>query len=273
MKFYLFLFSLGILYLIQTRTTEKTSTKGKSKLRRGSSIMPKILKDKHKKLIVDIHNKYRNMVATGQTELGTKLPYATNMMQVYWYDLIAVKAQEHANKLSLQHSKRNARQTPFFKTGENIYQTFSTTGNYEKMDWERVIGAWFREIKTFESQGYSVDHYSVDGPKEIGHFTQLIWAVSYQIGCGVTRFTDGQNYNNLYVCQYGPVGNIVPAQIYNKSDKLECKCPEHSSCKNAKYNGLCCPEGACEQWMYYGVEVKGTEVTTKDRPSKVKHIA
>jgi len=47
-----------------------------------------------------------------------------------------------------------------------------------------------------------IDHGFVHG---IGHFTQMIWRDSKQLGCGVARCYLGTV--RLWVCRYAPTGN------------------------------------------------------------------
>jgi len=69
-----------------------------------------------------------------------------------------------------------------------------------------------------------------------GHFTQVLWANSYKVGCGFTAYVgaDGR-YNKFYVCNYGPGGNIIGDSMYQEGEPCT-QCPaEASSCDN----GLC----------------------------------
>merc|ERR1712133_292664 len=56
----------------------------------------------------------------------------------------------------------------------------------------------------------------------VGHFTQVVWGESYQIGCGFTFYYDEtkpQNpYAKLYICNYGPGGNFANEPIYEKEE-------------------------------------------------------
>ena len=123
----------------------------------------------------------------------------------------AATAQAYADTCNgLTHSPDNsAFRGP--NTGENIYvsagQPVSATA---------VVQAW---------EGESVDYShatnsSVNG-NVVGHYTQLVWANTTAVGCGVTlcainspfgNFNGGQY--NLVVCQYTPAGNFVGQSPY-----------------------------------------------------------
>ena len=48
----------------------------------------------------------------------------------------------------------------------------------------------------------------------IGHFTQVVWNNSVEIGCGVAKGTDNFVYG---VCNYSPPGNFIGAQNYQNN--------------------------------------------------------
>ena len=73
----------------------------------------------------------------------------------------------------------------------------------------------------------------------IGHYTQVVWAESYAIGCGIMRYNDTTfqpsfPYKQLYVCDYGPAGNYFGRPIYKVGDAAST-CPIGTSA----LDGLC----------------------------------
>lgn len=218
---------------------------------------PGLMTIDEKKIIVMTHNKLRNEIATGTNPIGPRLPYASNMVQMYYSDSIGAKAQEWANKCTFRHSKQSFRKQPQFKTGENLYRSTWFRGKPEK-NWQKVIESWFSEIKDFA--GKSVVSFSPNGPTT-GHFTQIIWANSYFVGCGFASYSSSPgSVTHLHVCQYGPVGNILGFEIYKASTEKGCKCPAELSCNNVTFPGLCCPAGHCNHnaIQFTGEPFKGT---------------
>ena len=193
-----------------------------------------------KKIIVQTHNKLRNDVALGLTK--PKLPFASNMIQMYYSDEIGTKAQQWTNNKKFKHSSSAYRRQPDYACGENIYMTWMSGGKPKK-NWERCIKSWYGEIK--DMGGKSVDNFASGGPVT-GHFTQTVWAHSYIVGCGFVQFDDDGWIAQLYVCQYGPVGNIMGMPIYNSSKQQGCQCEAGLTCANTTYPGLCCPKGKCK---------------------------
>lgn len=207
-----------------------------------------------KKIIIEEHNKYRNQIALKTNKIGPKLPFATNMIQMYYSMEIHERAQKHADKKKFKHSSKKFREQPDFACGENVYMMMSK-GRSPKKDWKRAIGVWFKEITRMK--GKSVDK---SAPGGTGHFTQLIWAHSYIIGCGHSQFTENGWITQLYVCQYGPVGNVWNRPIYKSSKSQTCNCDAGLVCENKDYPGLCCEKSKCKksELDWSGKPYKGT---------------
>ena len=253
-------FNTYLIYTIVVILTISTcsSTFVKNLLRaRSCNKDPGIMSVDDKKIILMSHNKLRNQIAIGTNPIGPRLPYAQNMVQMYYSDSIGAKAQAWANKCTFKHSKQNERKQPQFKTGENIYQSTWFGGKPEK-NWQKVIESWYSEINNFA--GKSVVSFSPNGPTT-GHFTQVIWANSYFVGCGYASYSNMVGtVTHLHVCQYGPIGNIMGFPIYKASTDKGCRCPAELSCNNVTFPGLCCPPGHCNHNSieFTGEPFKGT---------------
>ena len=50
----------------------------------------------------------------------------------------------------------------------------------------------------------------------VGHYTQIVWDDSVNIGCGVARCSGG--WGTIVVCQYGPGGNYTGNTPYGWVD-------------------------------------------------------
>jgi hypothetical protein len=193
-----------------------------------------------KELIVRCHNKLRNDVALQLTKY--KLPKASNMRQVYWDEEIAKKAQDHANKKVFNHSSSTYRKTKVFSyLGENLYS--SSSSGTPVVDWDRAINKWYNEIANYPKVSSSPKYISSGSGGEIGHFTQVIWAETYAIGCGVSTMSKG---SLLYVCEYGPGGNVRDKTIYQAGN---LNCPSGTS-KSSEFAGLCCLPNKCTSKQY-----------------------
>lgn len=62
-----------------------------------------------------------------------------------------------------------------------------------------AIDAWADEESDYD---YEKRKFST----EAGHFTQLVWKNTTAVGCGATDCDDN---GWLFVCEYGPAGNVI----------------------------------------------------------------
>ena len=109
-------------------------------------------------------------------------------------------AQEYAKKLAESnnfiHSGNKYNDKPL---GENIFMS-----NHFPISGKFTTDNWYNEIK----------NYNFDDPgfKEgIGHFTQLVWKSTLEVGFGIEVSTDGFYY---VVANFFPAGNINSPQYF-----------------------------------------------------------
>jgi pathogenesis-related protein 1 len=63
-----------------------------------------------------------------------------------------------------------------------------------------VVDAWGRE-----SADYDAVHNTCAANRQCGHYAQLVWATTREVGCGMSVCpTLGQ----VWVCNYRPAGNL-----------------------------------------------------------------
>jgi hypothetical protein len=60
-----------------------------------------------------------------------------------------------------------------------------------------------------------VDCYKKMHSDGCGHYTQVVWRTSTELGCGVAscKTQDGWN-QDIWICNYGPAGNIGGQKPY-----------------------------------------------------------
>ena len=122
--------------------------------------------------------------------------------------------------------------------GQNLYQSSSTRPGDLASEWSQAVGAWFSEISQFPAS--SVDRF-VFSPAT-GHYSQLVWATTSRVGCGVVEQVTGRFLTRLTVCNYGRAGNFISAPVYQSGPACS-SCPAGTSCSSA-YPGLCSEGGA-----------------------------
>lgn len=72
--------------------------------------------------------------------------------------------------------------------------------------WTDAVTAWYDENKDYD---YSNPGYS----SGTGHFTQVVWKSTSQLGCGVTKCSNGP----LYTCSYYVPGNVVGGNNFEEN--------------------------------------------------------
>ena len=201
--------------------------------------------------LLDAHNNFRRSVE----------PPATNMLKMSWDNDLEYLAIKWVEGCKWGHDSYIAKSVPgsFTSAGQNGY-----AGGLGNMT--GIVNAWHSEVKDF-IYGSDTNSYKRSGP--IGHYTAVVWAESYKLGCG-GAYCDGSGY---FFCNYGPPGNWankLPTP-YNKgtrsadclkddgglcdcgdmhcnSGKLDpktctCKCPARStSGPNCQWTGYKCED-------------------------------
>jgi uncharacterized protein YkwD len=105
-----------------------------------------------------------------------------------WSDELAAVAQAWADELARQGCAFEHSRT---KYGENL-----AGGTAGVLDAEATVEMWYREVDQYDfaKGGFSM---------ETGHFTQVVWKSTTQVGCGVVT-CGGMD---IIVCNYAPAGN------------------------------------------------------------------
>jgi hypothetical protein len=124
---------------------------------------------------------------------------ATPMPPLTWSPDVAAVAQAYAEQCVFQHSQGSY--------GENLY---ATTGGGTPQD---VVSSWVSEVADYD---YASN--SCAGGKACGHYTQVVWANSLNLGCGMAFCTVNSPFGSgpweMWVCNYDPPGNWVGEKPY-----------------------------------------------------------
>ncbi|GAU90104.1 hypothetical protein RvY_02573 [Ramazzottius varieornatus] len=165
-----------------------------------------------KDYIVDKHNCLRTLIT----------PTAANMLEMVWNNEVAAGAQQHADNCVFAHNSPSNRSTSQWSMGgQNLFQNGGTI----PMTWRNAIDAWFNEVYSC-TDGTAT---SCTTGAVIGHYTQVAWAKSWQIGCGA-RICAG---TVLFVCNYNPLGNYnQPIEPVYQTGPPCGACPSY--CKEGK---------------------------------------
>ncbi|XP_044311451.1 glioma pathogenesis-related protein 1-like [Varanus komodoensis] len=176
---------------------------------------------------VDNHNDFRSKVN----------PSASNMHRMTWDPALAKTAKAWAKKCHFDHNiylKIPKKVHPTFTpVGENIW-----IGSVPLFSVKGAITSWYDEVNhyTFQNRACSA---------VCGHYTQVVWATSYKVGCAViycSKITGSRSVSSgaYFLCNYGPAGNY-PMHPYKTGNPCsECrgeKCV-NNLCENAERDKL-----------------------------------
>ncbi|XP_027742589.1 glioma pathogenesis-related protein 1-like [Empidonax traillii] len=163
------------------------------------STLPDIEDPKFIEECVQTHNSYRSGVN----------PPASNMLYMSWDPDLAKTARGWAKKCLFKHNiylREPGKVHPKFSpVGENLW-----TGSLPAFTVKTAITSWYNEVRF-----YTYDTNKCRGV--CGHYTQVVWATSYKVGCAV-HFCPRVAYSPItnaahFICNYGPPGNY-PTRPY-----------------------------------------------------------
>lgn len=112
-----------------------------------------------------------------------------------WSDALAARAESWAQRLLARKEFVHTPKSPY---GQNL---FAITGGHAPPD--KVVAAWASEAKDY-------DYRSNSCRATCGHYTQIVWRDTREVGCGVARGARRE----VWVCEYSPHGNWVGKRPY-----------------------------------------------------------
>ncbi|XP_077982588.1 peptidase inhibitor 15-like [Glandiceps talaboti] len=159
--------------------------------------------------LLDRHNYHRSNVDN---------PTAADMIYMVWDDDLASMAQEWSEMCEWEHGNPT-NISPFSSVGQNLWMVGGVSSSHNT-DPDAPVDAWYNEVRD-----YNYDDLSCSAV--CGHYTQVVWASSYAVGCGkafCSSVTSSSFTNAVIVtCNYGPAGNYAQTKPY-KSGSACTKC-------------------------------------------------
>ncbi|XP_037000614.2 GLIPR1-like protein 1 [Artibeus jamaicensis] len=162
-------------------------------------------------------------VAAHNEMRGQVQPPAADMKYMTWDEGLAKTAKAWANKCKFIHNgcmSKSYKCHPTFEfIGENIW-----IGSLSTFTPKSVIASWYSENKFY-------NYSSLQCSKVCGHYTQVVWANSYKVGCAITLCPNlGKAEISIFVCDYGPGGNYMKTLPYKKG--TPCSMCNEETCEN-----------------------------------------
>lgn len=153
-------------------------------------------------VIVEQHNFRR-----GQVE-----PAAVYMKRMIWDENLKIVAEGYAAKCRWDHNP------DLEDLGENLYVTNGP------LDPAEAITKWFKELDF-----YNYTSNECEEGQMCGHYTQVVWADSYKVGCAahLCEEIEGLSFGKatILVCNYYPTGNFEGEKPYEEGESCS-RCPD-----------------------------------------------
>nr|XP_055047247.1 GLIPR1-like protein 1 isoform X5 [Misgurnus anguillicaudatus] len=175
---------------------------------------------------VEEHNRHRANVK----------PPASNMRYMTWDEGLAISARAWARNCVFKHNpnlQQPGKMHPIFTpVGENIWAGTP----YTKFKVQSAIQLWVDEDQYYN---YNSNNCS----KVCSHYTQVVWADTYKVGCaaqacqnGVAETTFSTVPGIVFVCNYATAGNYAGVSPYKKGKPCSgcgTETCENNLCRNS----------------------------------------
>ena len=116
-----------------------------------------------------------------------------------WDASLAADAQRWADYLARSGKFQHAPDGDGPPEGENLWS--GTKGYYSL---EAMVGLWIDEKRDFKP-GVFPDNSTTGNVEDVGHFTQVAWRSTHQVGCALAS----GSREEILVCRYSQAGNYV----------------------------------------------------------------
>ncbi len=133
--------------------------------------------------ILAAHNKYR-------AEVGVP--------PLQWSESLAASAQQWANHLAATGTFEHS------GAAENLAE-----GSAGAFSVAQLVDIWGGEKQYFRNGNFP-NISSTGNWENAGHYTQVVWRNTTEVGCGLAR----GNGNDVLVCHYNPAGNVVGQRVF-----------------------------------------------------------
>ena len=150
---------------------------------------------KQKNEMVDVHNAYR---------------FEVGVSDITWSAKLAAIAQKYANvlknklKCKMKHSGAEG-------MGENLYWASPLIHSKKGSSVQQITSKQVADAWGSEKTDYSYASNTCAKGKVCGHYTQMVWNSTTEVGCASAVCNDK---SQVWVCNYHPAGNYIGQKPY-----------------------------------------------------------
>lgn len=134
-------------------------------------------------------------LARGTLSVHNAVRARVGVAPLAWSERLAARAQDWANTLLARKQFVHRPNSPY---GENLFEITGATASAAQ-----VVNAWAEESRAY-------DYKSNRCRSVCGHYTQIVWGATKEVGCAVAR----GGGREVWVCNYDPPGNWVGTRPY-----------------------------------------------------------
>ena len=129
---------------------------------------------------------------------------ALGLPPLRWNNALAGAAEGWADHLATTGAFEHAPENSTNPEGENLWA--GTRGYYSP---EAMVGGWLAEKRDFRP-GVFPNVSRTGRVADVGHYTQIVWRNSGDVGCALTHSSS----EDLLVCRYSEAGNWIGERPY-----------------------------------------------------------
>jgi pathogenesis-related protein 1 len=144
--------------------------------------------------IVRVHNAWRARVG---------------VLPLVWSAQLAARAQSWAEQLAASGCRIEHRGN--LQVGENLFRAAALRAEGRQPALNQIAAAQVVHAWGAESADYSYGKNTCAAGRACGHYTQIVWSATRQIGCGMAVCPD---LGQIWVCHYWPAGNVEGRRPY-----------------------------------------------------------
>ena len=119
------------------------------------------------------------------------------LIPLSWNSALARSARAWADHLAMTGRFEHAPENYAAPEGENLW-----AGTKDYFSPEAMVNAWIRE-KRFFRPGAFPDNSTTGRVEDVGHYTQLVWRATTEVGCAEAVSAS----EDILVCRYAEAGN------------------------------------------------------------------
>ncbi len=192
--------------------------------------------------LLALHNTARSAAALGQMDGSAgKLSSAANMNALLWDPALEQVAQLYADSCVFQHNPGRTTQFQAFQSGATFSGNVSVGENLAWGTGSAFSASDLAQLWIDEASLYDESPISAPQFQDYGHFTQVAWASTRYVGCGIAECISGDGGTVRYVvCNYASAGNFLGQRPWTSGAPCSACEGDRSIC----IDGLChgCPD-------------------------------